>query len=356
MAELSGKQYMISAVRRKYTDRIPTTALIGPYCSRLTSHSVRDILTDARKSAEAHLAFYERFQPDSVVIYNDIYLELEALGCELEFPSDNIAHPKSILLDEKSKLAHLKVPDPKSDGRLPYFFEVCERVSSQVRKTAAVGLGHAGPWNLAVHLRGAEQLLTDDMDDPDFIHELMRFTSEVVRTLGDALLEAGFAPSMGEAAASCSLISPKIYNEFILPYHKELCDYFRSKKAPMALHICGDINPMMAAVMQTGISFISLDAPSSLEKMVQISDGRLVIMGNVPTSLFASGTPQEMETAIDLCVETAAEGSGFILSSGCEIPLNATEDRIDHFFKYGHQAGRKYMIGLSERRPELFTS
>jgi len=354
LEEPTGKHYIISALKRQYTDRLPITVLIGPYCSNLTNYTVKEILTDARKSAEAHLAFYDRFKPDSLVVYNDIYLELEAIGCKLEFPEDNISHPKTPILEEKSQLAGLKVPDPKKDGRLPYFIELCERVSTQVRKTATMGLGHSGPWNLAMHLRGAEQLMLESITDPEFVHELMRFTTEVVRTVGDALIEAGFSPSLGEACASCSLISPQIYRDFIKPYHKELRDYFRSKRAPMALHICGYIDPIMEDIIDTGINFISLDAPSSLKKVVDLSNGKVTIMGNVPTALFATGARQEMEEAISNCIETAAEGSGFILSSGCEIPLNSTEDRIEHFFRYGRQSGQEFMSRLRDRKPALF--
>jgi uroporphyrinogen decarboxylase len=354
MEEPMGRHYVISALRRKYLDRVPTTVLIGPYCSRLKNYSVREILKDAKKSAEAHVEFYHRFEPDSLIVYNDIYLELEALGCELEFPEDSISHPKEPLLTERSQLASLKVPDPKKDGRLPYFIELCERVSSEVRKTATVGLGHCGPWNLAMHMRGTEKLLVDDLMDPDFVHELMRFTTEVVKVMGDALIEAGFAPSLGEATASCSLISPQIYRDFVKPYHKELHDYFLSKKVPMSLHICGFIDPIMEDVLDTGINFISLDAPSSLKKLVDLSKGKVTIMGNVPTGLFADGEPGEMEQAVRTCLETAAEGSGFILSSGCEIPFNSTEDRIEHYFKQGHQLGREFTSKLREQRPELF--
>ncbi len=113
MNQPTGKHYMLSALRRKHTDRVPTTVLIGPYCSRLTQYSLREILTDARKSAEAHLAFHDRFKPDSLVVYNDIYLEAEAVGCELEFPEDRISHPKRAMLDDKTQLARLKVPDPQ---------------------------------------------------------------------------------------------------------------------------------------------------------------------------------------------------------------------------------------------------
>jgi len=356
MEENTGRHYMITALKRQYADRIPTTVLIGPYCSKLRNYTVRDILKDAGKAADAHLAFHERFQPDSLVVYNDVYIELEAVGCELDFPEDSISHPKDIVLKERSQLAGLKVPDPKKDGRLPYFFELCERVSSAIRKTTPMGLGQSGPWNLAMHLRGTENLIVDDvMEEPEFVHELMKFTTEVVRTFGDALLDAGYSVSLGEATASCSLISPKIYRDFVKPYHKELIDYFRSKRAPMSLHICGYIDPIMEDILDTGINFISLDSPSSLKKLVDLSNGKVTIMGNVPTSLYADGTQEEMEEAVRNCIETAAEGSGYILASGCEIPSNSTEDRINHFFKYGHQYGQEYISRLREQKPELFS-
>lgn len=339
----TGKHYMLSAIRRKYLDRIPTTVLIGPYCAGPAGYTVKDILLDARKSAAAHLAFYRRFRPDSLIIYNDIYLELEALGCELEFPENAISHPRKAILADKKALAGLAIPDPKKDARLPYFLELCERVAGEVRQEASVGLGHSGPWNLAMHLRGAEQFLIDSIEDPPFVHELMTFTTEVVKRLGDTLIDMGFMPSLGEASASCSLISPRMYRDFILPYHRDLCSHFRSRKAMMSLHICGYIDPILEDVLASGIGFLSLDAPSSLEKAVATAAGKVVVMGNVPTSLFADGSASDMEKAIDGCIGKAAAKGGYILASGCEIPVNSTEDRIAHFFEYGHAAGRTWL-------------
>jgi uroporphyrinogen decarboxylase len=224
-----------------------------------------------------------------------------------------------------------------------------------VRKETAIGLGQSGPWNLAMHLRGAESLLIDTVTDAPFVHDLMRFTTEVVQTMGDALIEAGFSPSIGEAYASCSLISPQIYKDFIKPYHKQLCDYFKSQKAFMSLHICGETDPIMEDIVETGIAFFSLDAPSSLKKLLEIASGKFPIMGNVPTTFFSSGTREEMESAVRHCIDTAAKGSGYILASGCEIPLDSTEDRVTHFFEYSHQYGREFMMRLREDKPEKFS-
>jgi hypothetical protein len=50
MVGATGKYYMVSALKRRYTDRVPMTVLIGPYCSRLTRYTVKEILTDVKKS------------------------------------------------------------------------------------------------------------------------------------------------------------------------------------------------------------------------------------------------------------------------------------------------------------------
>ena len=111
----------------------------------------------------------------------------------------------------------------------------------------------------------------------------------------------------------------------------------------MSLHICGKIDPIMEDILETGIFLLSLDAGSSLQKLTQLTGDKLIIMGNVPTTHFSSGTREEMEASIRQCIETAAAASGYILSSGCEIPFDSTEDRIDHFFEFSRQYGREYM-------------
>jgi uroporphyrinogen decarboxylase len=354
MEETRGFQYMMTAMQRQYADRVPVTVAIGPYGSRLSRYTLRETYTDAKKNAEGLLAFYHRFKPDSVSVINHVYMEAEAIGCEIEFPQDGMPHPKRLLLEDKVHLAKLKIPDPAKDGRMPDLIELAQMISSEVQGMASVSAGHSGPWNVAMHLRGAEALLLDTARDPGFVHELMKFTTEVIKKLGDALVNAGFSPGLGEASASCTLISPKIYRNFIKPYHTELCNYFGSKGVPLGLHICGYIDPIMEDVIETGINFLSLDAASSLEKLVDLSGGKLVIVGNVKTSLYASGTREEMEEAISNCIDTAAEGSGYILCSGCEIPLDSTEDRISHYFEYGRRYGREYISRLRDRSPQLF--
>jgi hypothetical protein len=50
-------------------------------------------------------------------------------------------------------------------------------VSSEIKKTASMGMGHSGPWNIAAHLRGTESLVMDT-NFPEVVELLRAHESE----------------------------------------------------------------------------------------------------------------------------------------------------------------------------------
>jgi uroporphyrinogen decarboxylase len=197
-----------------------------------------------------------------------------------------------------------------------------------------------GPWQIAVLLRDAEALIRDTFKDPDFVHELMKFTSEVAKRVILAQSEVGIGISFSEAACSLNLISPTIYKNFVLPYHKEIVNHCKERKVGLAMHICGHIDAIMEDVVSTGISAISVDEGSSLKKMIEVAKGKAVVIGNVPVGLFCDGTKGQMEEAVKNCIDVAAKDSGYILASGCEIPGESLIENVRNFFEAGAKYGR----------------
>lgn len=337
MKQYTGRERVIAAFKREYADRVPVTLILGLFQAKMAGISIKDFLTSADKLSKAVIDAYAALQTDTVAVYGDSYLEAEAIGVKVEFREDTTPVVRGHLLAEKSRLAKLNIPDHHKDKRLPAYLEACERVVSAIKEAGVGGLVN-GPWNIAAHMRGLEQLLYDTSDDPSFVHELMRFATEVTKTFGDAQRQTGIGINIADAAASCSVISPSIYREFVKPYHQELITYFRQKRVLASLHICGYIDPIMDDVIATGVGLLSIDALSSLQKLVDISQKKLVVMGNVPTSLFVEGTKKQMEEAVKNCLDIAAKGSAYILCSGCEIPYNSSLENVRAFL----EAGRRY--------------
>jgi uroporphyrinogen-III decarboxylase len=100
----------------------------------------------------------------------------------------------------------------------------------------------------------------------------------------------------------------------------------------------------MEDLVELGIVALSLDSPSSLRRMVEISQKRIALVGNVATSLFASGTKEEIDSAVKDCIRVAAPGGAYIISSGCELPYNATTDRAQSFIQAAQEYGKMERI------------
>jgi len=339
MAEITGRERIVAAMKRSYADRIPVGLILGAFRAKVLGCSLKEYSTDGKKLVEGTLAAYERFRHDAVEVSWDIMMEAEAAGAELEFRDDSIPQIKRHVLAEKKNLGKMAVPDPEKAGRYPLYLEAC-RSAAQALKGPNLAGTVTGPWTTATGLRGTQELIFDTVDDPGFVDELMAFTTDVTKALGAKLLETGLSLTMGEAACSCSLISPTLYRRFIKPHHQALVRFFAEKKRGLSMHVCGYIDPIMEDLVNLGISALSLDSPSSLEKMVHVSQKKIALVGNVATSLFVNGTRGEMEAAVKECIRVAAPGGAYILSSGCELPYNATMDRVLFFLEAAREYGK----------------
>lgn len=84
-------------------------------------------------------------------------------------------------------------------------------------------------------------------------------------------------------------------------------------------------------MVNTGMTNLSIDAPSDLARALELTRGKAVLIGNINTNLFFSGTRQVMERAIKKCIAFAPDDSGYILSSGCEVPGIAPPEKVAWF-------------------------
>jgi uroporphyrinogen decarboxylase len=328
---MSSLERVKAAFRKQRPDRVPFYPIVSALAGSLIGIDAITYYTDMDKFADAHIALHEKIRHDVVALMADLYMEVEAMGAEIDYVKNDVPRLRGYLLKEdKARLGSLDVPDPESAARLPGYLAACRKVSGAIKETP-VGAVICGPWTLATNLRGAENLIMDTATDPEFVHELMKFTVEVVKRFSVAVNKAGAGLSLSEAPASLSLISPKIFRTFVAPYLKDLIADLREEKTSVTLHICGVIEPIMKDIASLGAIALSMDEPSSLEKMFEAAEGKMVVIGNVATNTFIDGTPEDMEREVRRCMDQAKEKPGFILASGCEISPRADMDKIVHF-------------------------
>jgi uroporphyrinogen-III decarboxylase len=60
----------------------------------------------------------------------------------------------------------------------------------------------------------------------------------------------------------------------------------------------------------------------------KILGNTICLKGNVPCTDLAFGTPRQVEDRCKKLIDDCANGGGFILSSGCEAPVNSKPENI----------------------------
>ena len=73
---------------------------------------------------------------------------------------------------------------------------------------------------------------------------------------------------------------------------------------------------------------LELDSFTDIFKAKEVLGDHMAIMGDVPSTLLAEGSKGEVLDYCKRLIETIGKGGGFILSSGCSIPLNAKVDNV----------------------------
>ena len=345
MSSYTGKDHVAAAFARELTDRVPVRVwygtMVGALAAGVTAKQVR---TEPQAYAQMTIRAQDVLHNDTVpVAAFDAVMFAEGAGDGLGLTLQEIidqARKGVSLLEDKATFAKFKLPDLMQKVRLTYYVEICKILKSEIGD-AALDVVITGPWTTAAELRGAEKLIYDTADDPGFVNELMRHCTDYTKMIGAAIVEAGAdIVTFGDPSSGTSVISPAMFRKWSKPYLEETINYLKVKGATLCLHVCGKVDPIMEDMVAIGVDAISIDGLSSLKQMVDISQGRVVTIGNAPTGLFVEGTKEQLEAAARDCIDTAAAGGAYILSSGCQIPENASLDNVLHFLEYARQYGR----------------
>ena len=348
--EYSPRERVVAAYKGEFADRVPAYPIAGCFAGCLEGLSIEEYCTNPTKAARAMLNYYDRFQPDIMIAFNDLAKEAEATGCHVKY-SDYVVPSidQHILQEDKGRLARMEVPDPKRDARLPAFLEQCAALSS-AKLPSALGAVLVGPWTIAMLMRNPELMCLDTIDDPEFVHELMRFATEFAKRMGEAVLETRIGLSYSDPTASCSLVGPDTYREFIKPYHKDLVDHFKAKKVGTTVHICGTTHQIHEDLMDVGFVAVTIDLDQQsdpalkvdqLDRLVTLGNQRGVVgIGNVDVTIFERATREQIEAEVKRCLDTVGRRSRFVLSTSCELPPQASPDCVKWFMEAARDLGR----------------
>lgn len=182
---------------------------------------------------------------------------------------------QEILLKEKKQLEELSCPDFFKSGLMPLVHRFYEETNNLLAGTGCnIFFPHIirGTFGIALQLRGFNNLLLDLIDDPEWVHKLMRFLADSHKKwykdranfLGEPIPKV----MLYNDEVDCNVIGPNIYKEFILPYEIELSKFHGGVSY---WHSCGNITPILELIRQIpGLEMLNISAWTDYKKAAEI--------------------------------------------------------------------------------------
>ncbi len=335
MNTITARERIEAAFRGQYLDRVPisTNCFKSEYIAEKLGFSRIEVLTDPEKELKALELSQDEFPSDVIRVPADPLLPEAAAARRSLKKGQDAATPKRFL-EDKAALENMQARDPRESKTFRPYLEMITRVKN-IYPDHPVSILAPGVWSNAAELRGPETFLYDTVDDPDFVHGVLRFTTQLAKMRGEAMAEKGVDLIIfGDPSAGCSLISPKIYKEFVKPYHQEIFEHLKKKfDVWIGLHICGYTDPIMEDIASMPLDWFEIDSPSSLANAKTILGDKMIIRGNIDTQAFAQGTENNMVDLVQTCIKEGARGGHFVISPGCSIPSNMKPENTRAFIE-----------------------
>ncbi len=322
-------------------DRQPCSPKMGETMCTIIGASPREYYFSAEKMAQTEIALYQELKHDSLSISATLRGVAEAMGSKIKYFEDSIPIVERPAISKIEEIDSLKPSNPEKDGRLPLVIKALKILQKELGHEVGIGAGLAGPFTTASAVVGTENLLKWMIKYPEKVHTLMEIIVESNNRFIDQVGQMGLGVGFSDPVASTSLISLSQYDKFVAPYLKMNVDHLKKingKKA--SIHICGTSKDIWQSVVNTGVGSFSIDNVEDLEEAKELIGDKLTLEGNVPpVDIMQKGTREEV---LEACKECLLKGydspKGYILSSGCQIPMHTPLENI----KAMMEAARSY--------------
>jgi MtaA/CmuA family methyltransferase len=335
---MTGRERVLAMYDGRLVDRLPLMPITMMFAADQVGVSYRQYVTDHQALVRAQLRTAERFGFDYVSAISDPAREAVDLGAVVEFFDDQ---PPAIvdsqaLLRDKARLARLEIPD-FARGRTRDRLDGIELMKGEVGDDLLVEGWIEGPCALAADLRGVDTLMLDFTDDPGFVRDLFEFVVAMEIEFARAQVEAG-ADLIGVGDAIASLIGPRRYVEYVLPYEQRLIGAIKSMGARVRLHICGNTRKILREMGMTGADQVDLDYLSPMADAREAMGPDQTLCGNIdPVRVLRDQDPDRIFAELEACYEAA--GPRYVVGAGCEVPRGTPEANVRAMADFARSRG-----------------
>ncbi len=382
--KMTSKERLMTAMRLEIPDHVPVSPDISVMVpDRLTGRPLYDIHLDGREHhgwtsathAEAYIEAVKYFDMDGFYMYGGIK-EIRPPGApEIKSEIRNIPEGKSVrrtyhtpkgmmteeeiyYADEPPWRKEKPIKDLKQDfekmqsymGRDGWKYEKTfhdyERIGDMGVYLGMIPVFQ--DWWFHYREGGFEQCFMDFMYEPAFMAEVHAFWMDWALTNVQAMVAAKPDVIMlGGSSASLSVSSPTIFRRYELPFIQGATRICRAAGIISHLHVCGKSWQLAEIVAEESDldSMEPLEEPPTgnvdLAELKKRYGKKICIKGNLNTTDFMlNATPYEVEEKCKRAIDAAAEGGGFILSTGDQCSRDTPDANLRKMVEVAKTYGR----------------
>jgi len=365
---MDSRERIETAIGLGKPDRVPVVPIIDFFSARYGGISQHDMLFDVRKADQAlektlrdlgpidglHLSYAGlgrimqlifptppvmpgvggeppdgQFQfVEKTVMEPEEYLEIERRG------------PLRWILD-KMKLSNPDLGSPLGLARaLGRATADMAKVKRSARNWRARGVESLVAFNIvftpleyiSLFMRSFHEFILDLFRRPEEVKAASRALMPTMKMQGSLMVRMSGIRRvfMGGTRTSASFLSPRQFEEFALPEWKEMCEFWVSRGVTPVLHFDSDWTAFFPYLRELprGKCVLNLDGTSDIFAAKEQLGDHMCIMGDVPASLLKLGEPEEVDEYCRRLITEIGSDGGFILSSGCTIPVDAKPENV----------------------------
>jgi len=375
---MTSRERFMTAIRNQVPDGVPVCPDISNMIPcRLTGKPFWDVyLHEDPPLWQAYLDAVDYFKFDGWVNYGGIEWKTKTriettrkvvsrtderltVRCVFRTPAGELTEEVVYYVGDPPTCTEHKVKDVRRDfPALKYFFEepvgydatLFEEIRRRTgeKGITCLGVGTPGFHHYVGFMEGGlEALVYAYYDHPDLFEELTELVHRQEVRMCEMLCEVKPDCICTGGSGSITLQSPDIWRKLSLPTLKEICRIAREADVLTMVHSCGRERELVkACAEETELNCvnpleISPMGDCDLAELKRTFGDRISLMGNLHTTdVMLRGTPADVERAARKAIDDAAEGGGFILSTGDQCGRDTPDENLFKLVEVARTYGR----------------
>jgi uroporphyrinogen decarboxylase len=352
--EMTSKERFVNALEMNEVDRVPYGYLwfgAGDAVLERMGASMKDVYSSSKGITRAQILAREMYHHDNVMSpWGCMLAEVEGFGGKVNIKENGYPTMAGYLLDSASEYDKIDPDKFVRSERVKTVLESISLLKKELKDEVFITGFMLPPLSLAFQLLDMTNLSMAMITEKEDAHALLDRLTESCILYADKMLEAGADGILFDNGGSTAdLFSREMAEEFMFKSTKKIYRYVQANDGYVISHNCAvhAFHEMELAMSPDALNFsygevdlikekygmdcVKMHTRSGCESrycLKELAYSGICLMGNIDSNVFGNGSAADIEHEVKSCMENAPK-TGFILSTGCELPLNTSTEKMD---------------------------